>query len=248
MMYLLDLKTNFGSYLQSSIQTYITQNRQPSFQKTLIIPTSKSCLKLLFFSLIFTITAQSYAGPLILSSISGRDILSETTKTINLTDTKKGTVIVFLSTKCPCSRSHEPILNILSKKYVPLGFQFIGLHSNADETLEMASRHFRAAKLSFPVLRDENSEIAEKLKAYKTPHVYIINPKGEVLFQGGVDSHSSVGTLLSADPNTIEAESKKYLEDTSTHHYLREALDAMQTNQPVQNAHVRVLGCIIKRS
>jgi peroxiredoxin len=140
---------------------------------------------------------------------------------------KKATVVVFLSAKCPCSQSHEEVLKQLHKDFSGPDFQFIGVHSNADEGLEMTQLHFEKAGLPFAVLHDEKAEIADQLGAYKTPHVYVIGKGQEVLFRGGVDdSHHA---------------------PAAQRHYLRNALTAIRDGKPIADRAVRVLGCAIKR-
>ena len=154
----------------------------------------------------------------------------------------KASVLVFLSAKCPCSASHEPILKDLASKYAKDGIEFIAVHANQNEALEVTRSHFvRAdvgagssaatvasvpASLGFPMVEDRGAKIANELKALKTPHAYIIQ-KGKVVYEGGVDD--------SADA----AEAEK--------HYLADALVEIKNNKPVTMAKTRSLGCVIKR-
>lgn len=154
----------------------------------------------------------------------------------------KASVLVFLSAKCPCSASHESILKDLASKYAKDGIEFIAVHANQNEALEVTRSHFvRAdvgagssaatvasvpASLGFPMVEDRGAKIANELKALKTPHAYIIQ-NGKVVYEGGVDD--------SADA----AEAEK--------HYLADALVEIKNNKPVTTAKTRSLGCVIKR-
>lgn len=141
--------------------------------------------------------------------------------------TKKATVVVFLSAKCPCSQSHETVLKELYRDFNGPEFEFVGVHSNADEDLDFTQNHFKNAALPFRILQDEQAKIADRLGAYKTPHVYVIGKGNEILFQGGVDdSHHA---------------------PTAKKHYLRNALTAIRAGTPITDREVRVLGCAIKR-
>src|SRR5262249_43350944 len=99
----------------------------------------------------------------------------------------KGTVIVFLSAKCPCSASHEPALAQLARDYQARGFAFVGVHSNADEPQTQAESHFKGIGLPFPVIQDDGQRWADAFGALKTPHTYVLGAQGELLYQGGVD-------------------------------------------------------------
>jgi len=138
----------------------------------------------------------------------------------------KASVVVFLSAKCPCSASHEPVLKDLASKYSKDGFEFIAVHSNQNETTEQTKEHFKAGSLGFPMVEDRGAKIANELKALKTPHAYIMQ-NGKIVYEGGVDD--------SAD--AAEA----------TKHYLSNALQELKENKPVTVAKTRSLGCQIKR-
>lgn len=138
---------------------------------------------------------------------------------------KKGTVVVFLSTKCPCSNSHTEVLTKLAQKYTD--FTFLGVHSNLEEDLASSQKYFRAANLPFQILQDEKTKIADTLKAYKTPHCFVLSPKGEILYQGGVTDSSNA--------------------PTAERIYLEEALQDISSGSEVRTKSGRTLGCAIQR-
>ncbi|AFY01910.1 thioredoxin-like domain-containing protein [Bdellovibrio bacteriovorus] len=178
----------------------------------------------LIFTLILMFSQISMGADKI-TSLSGLDVLNSETKTF-ATAGHKATVIVFLSAKCPCSASHETLLKDLSQQYKE--FQFIGIHSNSDETLEETQNHFREAKLLFPVIQDSRSQWANKLGALKTPHAFVLSPAGEMLYHGGVtDSH--VGP-------------------TAKKQFLKEVLEDLQAEKPSRHKEGRALGCYIQRA
>ncbi|MFM8315994.1 MAG: redoxin domain-containing protein, partial [Deltaproteobacteria bacterium] len=137
----------------------------------------------------------------------------------------KGTVVVFLSAKCPCSQNHESSLKTLAKEFSE--FTFVGVHSNTDEAETLASEHFKNAALPFPVIQDRDSKLANEFGALKTPHVFIVGPQGQCWFNGGVD-------------DTKDASKAKEF-------YLKNALlDIKEGKEPKQKT-ARALGCTIKR-
>lgn len=154
---------------------------------------------------------------------SGQSLNSD--KPINISQINKGLVVVFLSSTCPCSNSHIKELISLSEKFKDL--TFLAVHSNADESVDEAKEYFKQAKLPFDVLRDENSKIANLLSASKTPHAFLISPKGDILYNGGV-TDSSDGRLA-----------KEF--------YLRKAIEDFLLGKKVNHAKTRTLGCVISR-
>lgn len=105
--------------------------------------------------------------------------------------------------------------------------KFVAVHSNQDENVEGAKSHFQSAGFSFPVIRDEGTKIADEYRALKTPHAFVVGPKGECWFNGGVD-----------DSN----DSSK-----ATKHFLRNALIDLKNGTEPREKQVRTLGCVIKR-
>jgi len=163
-------------------------------------------------------------GPLAArGAVSGHDLL--TGKPVSVAPGKSGTVVAFLSAKCPCSNSHVALLKDLEKQYPE--FAFVAIHSNTDEPLSLATPYFHAAALPFPVLQDEREKLADEYRAYKTPHVYILTPDGKMAYKGGATD--------SADAS----HASKF--------YLRDALADLRAGRAVKVSETRTLGCVIKR-
>lgn len=159
------------------------------------------------------------------NSVSGKNLLSDETISIG-TENKKALVVVFLSAVCPCSNSHIEELKSLSRDYPE--FNFIGIHSNVDETVDKAKIYFSKEALPFKVIQDENAALADRFKAFKTPHAFVVNADGKILYQGGVSSSK----------NFPQAE----------HKFLREALTQIQKDETVLKPEGRTLGCSIARN
>ncbi len=162
-----------------------------------------------------------------LESVTGKSLLSPTENiTLDLKSGKKATVVVFMSAVCPCSGSHEGLLKKMAQDFSD--FQFVAVHANIDEKLEDSQKHFKEAALGFPVIEDSRSVLANHFGALKTPHVYVLGPQGEMIYQGGVtDSH--VGP-------------------TAKKQYLQEVLTDLQAGQVPRHKETRSLGCYIQRA
>lgn len=163
----------------------------------------------------------------VLMLLTGLEIYSHKSIEVDLTKPKQATVISFLSAKCPCSASHETKLKELNTEFQKDGFEFVAVHSNIDEEDTLTLNHFKESVLNFPIIQDRNSEIANSFGALKTPHVFIVNPKGKILYQGGVDdSHQA---------------------NLAKNNYLRDALIAIKAGKIPEINETRTLGCVIKR-
>ena len=150
------------------------------------------------------------------STLSAHDALSGKELSVNLRD--RVTAVVFMSARCPCSASHELVLKDLAKEFPEIAF--VGIHSNTNETDE-------ESQFPFTVVRDNHALIAQEFGALKTPHVFIVNKDGDVIYSGGItDSH----TAKSAKKN-----------------YLKDALLSVRAGKNPDPKEVRTLGCVIER-
>lgn len=176
----------------------------------------------LLIALVYLFFDSVYAAPPSLG-LQGTNLLGTTEIT---SDANKTTVLVFLSSICPCSNSHVEELKRLKNDFPDV--EFIGVHSNADEDLVSAKEYFSEKKLNFPLIEDDTSKLANQFKALRTPHAFVINTTGETLYQGGVTSSSSF--------------------DEKNQNYLREALTDLREGKKIRTTSSRPLGCMIARA
>lgn len=177
-----------------------------------------------FFFALIIFCAASYVHAL--PTIQAHHILDDKLMSFELQNDKKAHVIIFLSSLCPCSNSHVEYLKKLYAENPE--FEFIGIHSNADEKSDVAKEYFKAANFPFPVLKDTHSKWANEFKANRTPHSFVVDQKGDIIYEGGVTSSS----------NPANAEN----------FYLKDALSAVKMGQKIELTKTRVLGCEIARN
>jgi alkyl hydroperoxide reductase subunit AhpC len=80
------------------------------------------------------------------------------------------------------------------------------------------------------IIFDEKGRIGRAYEARTTPHMFVINPEGKLVFMGGIDDKPTART---ADIATAK-------------NYVRAALDAVKAGQPVATPVARPYGCSIK--
>ena len=80
------------------------------------------------------------------------------------------------------------------------------------------------------VILDETSEIGRLYGAKTTPHMYIIDKTGQLVYMGGIDSIPSSNESDIADAKN----------------YVTAALDAMATGKPIKDSVTRPYGCSVK--
>jgi hypothetical protein len=80
------------------------------------------------------------------------------------------------------------------------------------------------------VLLDASGQLGRLYAAKTTPHLYVIDSAGVLVYQGAVDSISS------ADPSDA----------AKAQNYVLDALEALREGKPVEPAFTRAYGCAIK--
>ncbi|MGI8883040.1 MAG: redoxin domain-containing protein [Pyrinomonadaceae bacterium] len=139
---------------------------------------------------------------------------------------KNGTVLVFLSAQCPVVKIYNERINQIAADYAAKGIAFIGINSNATESLEWVKSH-AAENYKFPMLIDKGNVLADKLGATVTPEVYYFDEKNVLLYHGAIDNDRS-GKNVSEN-------------------ILRTAFDSKLGGKAIAKTKSSAFGCSIKR-
>jgi Peroxiredoxin len=156
-----------------------------------------------------------------------------------LTDAKgKWLVLEWFNKDCPYVKKHYGSNNMqnLQKTYTGKGVIWYTVVSSAKgkqghltpaEALKVTAENKSAASA---LLIDEDGKIGKAYGAKTTPHMFVIDPNGMVVYAGGIDNNDS------ADPKTI----------ASAKNYVSAALDQAMAGQKVETASARPYGCSVK--
>ena len=160
-------------------------------------------------------------------------------KTWSLADLK-GKVVVIETTNdgCPYVRKHYNAKNMQDQQREAAAKGVVWLtsassakgeqgHVTAQQANDL-TRSWNAAPAA--VLLDPQSKIARAYGATVTPHMYIIDANGMLVYKGGIDSIAT-----SSDSDIPKATQ-----------YVRVALGELQTGKPITNASTRAYGCTLK--
>jgi peroxiredoxin len=150
-------------------------------------------------------------------------------KAHSLTDyqNNKAIVLIFLSAKCPVSNAYVERLSNLYAAYQPKNIAFLGINANRREDAAMIKEHCEKSGIKFPVLKDENNEIADKLGAKVTPEVFVLSPTLNVLYHGHIDDSQREAQVKQSG--------------------LRDALEAIIAGKEIPDPVTKPFGCSIKR-
>jgi peroxiredoxin len=160
-------------------------------------------------------------------------------KTWSLADLK-GKVVVIETTnhECPYVRKHYTARNMQTQQREAAAKGIVWLTSASSATGEQGwvtadqanalTRSRDAAPAA--VLLDPQSKIARAFGASVTPHMYIVDASGILVYKGGIDS------IPSADIADIPKAKQ----------YVRVGLDEVLAGKPVADASTRPYGCNLK--
>ncbi|MFA0812184.1 thioredoxin family protein [Microbulbifer epialgicus] len=148
-------------------------------------------------------------------------------------------VVEWFNKDCPYVRKHYGSGNMqaLQKKYTGQNVKWLTVISSAKgkqgylepaEALDVAKSHNLNA--SRPFLLDASGDMGRAYGAKTTPHMFIINPQGVVVYAGAIDDNDS------ANPAVI----------ASSHNYVSAALDASLKGKGVPQSSSRAYGCSVK--
>ncbi|HYC69720.1 MAG TPA: redoxin domain-containing protein [Opitutaceae bacterium] len=84
--------------------------------------------------------------------------------------------------------------------------------------------------VSTAYFRDQDGKVGKMYDARTTPHMYIVDPKGTLVYAGGIDS------IQSGNPADI----------AKATNYVREALMDLKDGKPIRTATSRPYGCNVK--
>lgn len=139
----------------------------------------------------------------------------------------KAIVLMFISTQCPVSNAYNGRMVDLYKDYTPKSVAFVALNANKTESLAEVKEHAKKQGFDFPILKDVNNDIADRLEASFTPEIYVLNSNFELLYHGRIDDSQRQANISLRD--------------------LRQALDEILAGKPVSVTSTKAFGCTIKR-
>ena len=143
----------------------------------------------------------------------------------------KATVIIFLLSDCPASQSYTVTLNKLAKKFSNEKIEFIGIFPGRYSTDNEIQKFQKQYKITFPLLKDADMFVAEKLNATVGPSCFLINGDGKIVYEGRID-------------DWLYALGKK--RQMVTENNLQDAIEAVIKNIPVKIKKTNPIGCILE--
>jgi peroxiredoxin len=154
-------------------------------------------------------------------------------KEVSLSDyAGKVVVLEWFNIECPYVVRHherEKTMPTMATQYGEKGVVWLAINSTSNHNVEHNKRTHERLSMVFPVLDDHDGKIGRTYGATHTPHMYVINTDGVLVYGGAIDD----------DPRG----QKKAEERTN---YAAQALDATLAGETVSTAQTRAYGCTVK--
>jgi len=159
-------------------------------------------------------------------------------QTVRLEDFKgKPVVLEWTNPGCPFVRKHyQGNMQALQKAYAARGVAWLTVNStetaSADYLAPTALAQWVSDQNASPtaVLMDEDGRVGKAYGARVTPHMYLINAEGVLVYAGAIDS------IASARVADIERATN----------YVRQGLDELLAGRPLSVSVNQAYGCTIK--
>jgi peroxiredoxin/mono/diheme cytochrome c family protein len=144
-------------------------------------------------------------------------------------------VLAFLGVECPLAKLYVLRLNELAAEFSSQGVVFLGIDSNLQDSLSDLGAFARTHQVAFPLLKDNNNEVADRVGAVRTPEVFVLDRERVVRYRGRIDDQYGFKTGAGfAKPKLGERS-------------LADALDEVLRGKTVTNPVREAQGCLIGR-
>ena len=160
-------------------------------------------------------------------------------KQVRLSDQKgKFVVLEWVNPECPYVQKHYNSANMpnLQKEFAAKNVAWLAInstregHSEFKSPADMNAWMKKTGGAPSATLLDRDSKVGRMYGAVTTPHMYVIDPKGTLVYVGAIDDKRSTR-----------------LEDVKTaKNYVRAALGETMSGKPVSQASTTPYGCTVK--
>lgn len=140
-------------------------------------------------------------------------------------------VLEWFNFECPLSRYHYETKNTmveLANKYKDKNVVWLAVNSTSHTTPEPNKDFARKHSLPYLILDDRSGEVGRAYGAETTPHMYIINPSGRIVYEGAIDD-SPLGQKKEGVVN-----------------YVDNALAELTAGKAISTAKTKPYGCTVK--
>ncbi len=140
-------------------------------------------------------------------------------------------VLEWLNYECPFSRYHHETIKTmtdLAAKYKDKNVAWLGINSTGHATAEKDKEFAEEFKIPYPILSDFSGDVGHLYGAKTTPHMFIIDPNGIMVYDGAIDD-APMGKTKNGVTNYVDT-----------------ALDELMNGKKITTPQTKPYGCTVK--
>jgi len=142
----------------------------------------------------------------------------------------KPVMIHFWSATCPFVVRYDDQIQEIAKDFSGRDVVVLGVDSNSNETPKQIKEVAGKRKINYPILIDAGNQVADQFGAITTPHVFLVDREGKLIYEGAVDDQGW------SESNPV------------TKWYVRENIEAYLKGSPLPYSVTKSVGCTVKRA
>jgi peroxiredoxin len=194
---------------------------------------TQSVLRAVFLASSLAVAAvAAAAGAVVGEPAPGFTLSDSAGHEVSLGDLKgKVVVLEWTNPDCPFVQRHyrEGTMKRLETAYADRGVVWLTVNSTHYMDAKASAAFAETQKIDWPILVDQDGAVGRAYGAQTTPHMYIIDGKGTVVYAGAIDD----------DPRGSEPASERT-------DYVAKALDEVLAGKAVSTPETKPYGCSVK--
>src|SRR5438034_2599450 len=156
-------------------------------------------------------------------------------KTVNLSDSAgKIVVLEWINPDCPYVQRHYNLktMTSLADKNKDKGVVWLAIATGDTANADKLKTFIDKDGIGYPILLDADGAVAHEYGAKTTPHMFIIDKEGKLVYAGGIDDQPNGEPKAPVKEGTVN--------------YVDKALSEIQNGQPVSTPETQAYGCSVK--
>ena len=194
-----------------------------------------SLIVLVGLAAVFSVAAlaESKSGAKLGQAAPAFELTDQSGKTVRLADfSGKVVVLEWFNDGCPFVVKHykEGHMNKLAEELKQKGVVWLAINSTESASTDHNKKVAADWNVNRPILDDKSGKVGQLYGATNTPHLYVIDPQGALVYRGAIDSDSS------KDTSAVNGATN----------YVAQAVSEVLAGKAVSKPETKAYGCTVK--
>lgn len=148
---------------------------------------------------------------------------------VKLSELAKGNAVVLalFNNKCPISNKLAPELSRIEKAYALRSVKLCLVHTSTEPNLDDTRKFLEDSGIHSPWFLDQKQSLQQSLLATTSTEVFVLDRSRTLVYRGAINDQYGLG----------------YSKDSASKHFLREALDSLLSDKPIEVRATTSPGC-----